>query len=225
MRMSRTIKRAVIAVIVIATAGSVARGSSERDGTLWREDDEIFEITGQARVLSPTSAIQYGYLSSISGLDGIFSTDVPSAQNETNAFFTFSNTATTLRATTQGGLVVVTREGTMTVYLDSAPNGNFADPTTFADGTPVQVSTWRHQVILDSATNRFTVQFTNTITSVTPFDWRGESIRLGRVGKRFRIIGSGLLRSPGLFDLAGYALMAGNETLPLAAEPGQARLE
>jgi hypothetical protein len=225
MQTSSVIQRVVLAVVVIAMAGSVALGSPGPDKKFWREDDVIFEITGQAKVLSPTSAIQYGYLSSIPELAEIFSTDVASEQNETTALFTFSNTATTLRATVQGGLTVVTREGTMTVYLDHAPNGDFADPATFADGTPVQVSTWRHQVILDSATGRFTVQFTNTITSVTPFDWEGESIRLGQVGKRFRILGSGLLRSPGLFDLAGYAVLAGREILPLAARHDRGRWE
>ena len=209
-RVSQNVRGAVLAILVVATAVSAA-AASEGDEKRWREDDVIFEVMGQARVLSPTSAIQYGYLPSIPKLSGIFSTEVPSEQNETTAFFTFYNTATTLRVTVQGGLTVATREGTMTVYLDSAPNGTYDVPESFADGTPVQVSTWRHQVILDSATGRFTVQFMNTITSVKRFEWNGESIRLGKVGDRFRVNGSGVLRSPGLFDLAGYAVLGSRD--------------
>ena len=209
-RVSQSVREVVLAVLVILTAVSAATASDVVDRR-WHDGDVIFEIVGQARVLSPTSAIQYGYLSSIPGLDGIFSTDVPSEQNESTAFFTFFNTATTLRVTVLGGLTVVTREGTMTVYVDSAPNGNYDVSESFADGTPVQVSNWRHQVILDSATGRFTVQFMNTITFVKRFGWNGESVRLGKAGDRFRINGSGLLRSPGLFDLAGYAVLGARD--------------
>lgn len=206
-RINQSVRGLVLALLAAVTTVSIASGSE--DG--WREDDVIFEIMGQARVLSPTSAIQYGYLSSIPELDGIFSSEVPAEQNETTAFFTFFNTATTLRVTVQGGLTVATREGTMTVYLDPAPNGTYDVPESFSDGTPVQVSNWQHQVILDSATGRFTVQFSNRITSAKRFDWKGESIRLGKVGDRFRLGGSGILRGPGLFDLAGYAVLGGTD--------------
>ncbi len=214
--MSQNVRRVILAIIVVAATVSIATAASEGDEKVWRDGDVIFGDHGSGPVLSPTSAIQYGYLSSIPELDGIFSTDVANAQNEATAFFTFFNTATTLRATVQGGLTVVTREGTMTIYLNSAPNGTFDVPESFADGTPVQVSNWQHQVILDSATGRFTVQFMNEITSVKRFQWKGESIQLGKVGKHFSINGSGLLRGPGLFDLAAYAVLGGHEKLRIA---------
>ena len=109
----------------------------------------------------------------------------------------------------------------MTVNLDSAPNGDFNVPESFADGRPVQMSARRHQVILDAATGRFSVVFMNTITWLEPFEWNGARVRLGRVGERFRIAGSGLLQSPGVFNFAGYAVLGGRGVLPvLTGEPG-----
>ncbi len=146
-----------IAGLLTVLAVSNLFSQSVRSGNFWQEGDVILEIVGQGRVPSPASAIQFGYLSSIAGLDGIFTADDPSAQNEGTALFTFFNDSTTLRSVVNGGLAIINREGTMTIYYDPIPNGDFSDPTSFSDGIPVQISSWRHQVILDLGTGRLSV--------------------------------------------------------------------
>ena len=73
------------------------------------------ELIGQAQVLSPPAAIQFGYLSRIEGLDTIF-TGTP--ENESTAMFTFYNDTTTTRVINDGPLRIVNREGTATFYYN-----------------------------------------------------------------------------------------------------------
>lgn len=210
----RLIHVSCMTVLTALTAAGPASGhdrSNESD-RFWQPGDVIFEIVGEASVQSPTEAIQYGYLSSIAGLGGIFSGD---PADESTAHFTFFNNATTVQTNTRGGLVVVRREGTMTVYFDATPDGSFGDSASFADGWPVQVSKWEHQVIFNPATGQFTVVFSNTILGAESFRWNGARVQLGRVGGRFRIQGAGLLESPGVFSLAGHAIHGGPFLVPV----------
>src|SRR5262249_22752015 len=94
-----------------------------------------FELVGQVQniPMTPTSN-QYGYLSAVDGLDSVF-TATP--HNETTALFTFFTVATTMQVINNGNLRIVDRTGTTTIYLDQTPNGNFSNPRTFSDGTPI----------------------------------------------------------------------------------------
>lgn len=186
------------------------RGTAQnlRSGNFW-EEDVVFEIVGQAQAVSPTTAIQFGYLSSIAELEGIFTTAIPSGQNESTALFTFFNDVTPLRAIVNGGLTIANREGTMTIYYDPSSDGNFSDPASFNDGIAVQTSAWRHQAIFEPATGKFTLLSAHTVTSAERFDFGGQQVQLGKPGDRFRIVGSGILAGPGQFKLAGYAVSVG----------------
>jgi hypothetical protein len=89
------------------------------------------------------------------------------------------------------------------------PDGDFVRPATFADGLAIQTSTFRHQVVLDFATQKFTTVFVNEVESVEPFVFNGRKTRLGKVGDTLRISVSGLPGDlPGRFDIAGYAVAA-----------------
>jgi hypothetical protein len=169
--------------------------------------DDAFELVGQVLnvPLTPNSK-QYGYLSFVNGVDDVFS---GGPQNETTALFTFFTEAVTTRVINDGNLRVVNRTGTTTVYFDDTPDGNFADPETFRDGTPVLTMSLRQQVILDTAEGTFTTVNFNTVTSAPAFSVGGETIRLAKERDQFRTFISGRTNTTGTpagFVIAGYAV-------------------
>lgn len=162
----------------------------------WLEDNVIFELIGQVKNTPsagpglPATSVQYGYLPYVNGLrdDQTFAPGM--VQNETTALFTFYNESKTLRVVPHGRWVIITREGTSTIYYHDAPHGDLTtpNPDSFRDGLPVQTSSWRHQVIFEPApSGLFFVTFINTITSSAPVMVGGETVRLGKAGDRFRI--------------------------------------
>ena len=124
--------------------------------------------------------------------------------DESTALFTFFTDTTTTQVINDGPIRVIDRNGTLTIYKDSAPNGNFADPNSFRDGTssrrrPAQ------QVILDTTTSAFTARNLNTVTSTRPLEAAG---KLGHSGGQFRTIISGHLNTTGAPSayMAGYTV-------------------
>src|SRR5262245_47712309 len=120
-------------------------------------DDVSMELIGQV-INSGASSFQFGYLSYINGIDTatLFSGAV---QNETTALFSFDNDTTTRRVINNGPIRIIDRDGTSTIYLNLTPDGNFANPGSFADGTSVLTASLRHQVIIDTLTGAFTATF------------------------------------------------------------------
>lgn len=82
------------------------------------------------------------------------------------------------------------------MYLNTPPS-DFTDPATFSQGTPIQVSSYAQQVVLNTLTNSFVTVHTNTITSVEPFSLDGTTYQLGEVGKSFRTTYSGQVNTTG----------------------------
>ena len=188
---------------LLATAVVVIFAVPASTGSLGAaEGDREMELIGAVLNTGPSSA-QYGYISFVSGIPGIFA---GGPQNETTALLTFYSDTTTLRVINSGPLRIVNREGTMTIYLDEKPNGDFAKPDSFRDGTPVMVATLRHQVILDTVTNQFTTVFINPITSSPGVTLSGRHYDLGKPGQTFRTTVSGRpsTSGPGQFVIAGY---------------------
>ena len=162
------------------------------------------ELIGQAQVLSPQAAIQYGYLSRIAGLDTIF-TGTP--QNESTAIFTFYNTTATTRVINNGPLRIVNREGTATFYLNPAAGADLTNPDSFHAGTAVMTASLTHQVVLDTVQNTFITQFSLTVTSAEEFTVGTETRRLGRPGQKFTwVIYGRPSTSSTTFAIAGFAL-------------------
>lgn len=183
--------------VVLAVACASAR--------VWADDDDgsvfhghiLMEYVGQVINGTPTpaSSNQFGNLQSVSGVD-------PSLQ------FTFYTQAITLKAVVNGPLRVVDRTGTTTIYLASAP-GDFSNPDSFRSGTPIQVSTLRQQVIVDTSSGAFTVVNINTITSAAQFASDGNEVQLGEVGQSFRTVLNGHSNAPGMSPtgwFGGYAV-------------------
>lgn len=181
--------------------------AAQDDPTLIRvaEDQNALEFVGQF-YNTPTTSQQFGYVSSITGLSPIFSSSTP--QNETTALFTFVTDATTGRVISNGPLRIINRTGTTTIYLNNAPS-DFSNPASFSQGTPIQVSTYRQQVIANTLTNAFVTVHMNIITNAHPFTLNGITYLLGQKGKSFRTTYSGQSNAPGMAPsgwFAGYAV-------------------
>lgn len=193
---------ALLVVSTLALVGSTAAAPVRQIRAL------SFEFVGQfqssAPSVTPPTHIHYGYLSYIRGLSAF----TGSTQNETTALFTFSADAATPRVIANGPLRIITRVGRLTIYRDPSPDGDFAKPASFRDGTPVLAARFRQQVISNTVTGSFTTFHQNTIVSTRPFRAGRGSIRLGRVGGTFRTFfgGHGNMPSPPSGFFGGYGV-------------------
>src|ERR1700680_3248291 len=164
-----SLNRLWLAVVALATvcASAPLWASSAFHGQI------LMEYVGQVINGTPTpaSSNQFGNLHGVAGVD-------PSLQ------FTFYTEATTVKAVANGPLRIVDRTGTTTIYLASTP-GDFTNPDSFRSGTPVQVSTLRQQVTVDTSTGAFTVVNINTITTATEFLSDGDESLLGKPDSHF----------------------------------------
>lgn len=175
--------------ITILTAGSLAAQSKVIS---MQENQNVLEFVGQVNNTATTSQ-QFGYVSRIEGLDDTFNA---APQNEASALFTFVTNATTDRVIANGPFRIVNRTGTTTIYLNTPPS-DFSNPNSFSQGTPIQVSTYRQQVVLNTLTNAFVTTHMNTVTETRAFWLNGRSYRLGRVSETFRTSYSGQSNTPG----------------------------
>jgi hypothetical protein len=161
------------------------------------EEGALYEFIGEY-INSPTVSgpnnLQFGYLSSITGLEDVFSSTT--TKNETTALFTFVIQATNFQVVSHGPFRIVDRSGTMTIYLNNGPS-DFTNPATFGQGTPIQVSSYRQTVILNTLTNTFVSINTHTITNVETFTLNGADYQLGQNNKKFRTNYSGQINAPG----------------------------
>jgi hypothetical protein len=139
-----------------------------------------YQFVGQVLNVSASQSLQYGYLSSVPGLDTI-STSGP--VSEASALLTFYNDTATQQVINNGPIRLIERTGTATIYLNPSGGGNFSNPDSFRAGTPIQKCNLRHQVILDTSSGYFTVKFEMVVTSVRMFQINGSSHRLGTKGE------------------------------------------
>lgn len=111
----------------------------------------VMEYTGQV-TNTGTASVQAGYLNYVRGFSNVFSGPT---QDESGALFTFFTSVITTRNVLNGTIRSVVREGTTTVYLAKGP-GDFANPDSFRSGTPIQTSSIRQQVLVDTLTRAIT---------------------------------------------------------------------
>jgi hypothetical protein len=204
LRISSTVALAVIIALAMIPPSVFSQGRSSTNAV----GDVQLELIGQVTNFPPTTSIQYGYLSYINGISSVEPIFDPGPQNETTALFTYFKEIENERVIDNGSIRIVNRVGTTTIYLDTSPDGDFANPDSFRDGVPVQISIFRLQVILDTVAGSFNNTFVNTITSSDFFDLGHHNFILGRVGQKFRttIFGRPNMPSPPGAYLAGYAV-------------------
>ncbi len=165
------------------------------------EEQVVYEVIGEFNN-SGLASQQFGYFADITGLNNVFSSTT--TKNETTALFTFVTNATTFQVVNNGPFRIVDRTGTTTIYLNDGPS-DFSNPSSFSQGTPIQVSRYRQQVILNTLTNTFVTVHTNTITDVETFTLNGIAYRLGQLGKSFRTNFSGQANTPGAVPSGWFA--------------------
>jgi hypothetical protein len=169
-------------------------------------DDVSMELVGQVNNVD-TSSFQFGYLNFINGIDTarIFN---GTPQNETTALFSFDNVTTTKQVINNGPMRIIDRDGRSTIYLNTVPDGDFANPASFTDGTPVLVASLRHQVIIDTVTGSFIATFVLTVTSNESFSLGDKNFRLGKVGQKLRLTFIGRLNAspPPAAHIAGFVV-------------------
>jgi hypothetical protein len=175
-------------------------------------DSLVFEFVGQVTNFGPTSSTplgssqQFGYLTVVRGINNVFT---GSPHNEATAVLTFFNEATTIDSFSDGPLRIIDRDGTTTIYLNTAP-ASFANPDSFRSGIPVQTSTLHQQAIVDTLGGTFTAVFANTISSTRPFTINGTTFRFGQRGQTWRATITGQLNAtpPPTGHFGGYAVGA-----------------
>lgn len=167
-----------------------------------------FELVGQVINPSPSTSIQFGYLTFINGISGSEPIFNAGPQNETTALFTFYNDTVTESVINNGPMRIINRVGTTTIYLDTTPDGDFANADSFRDGIPVQTSALRHQVIIDTIAGTFTTTFVNTITASDFFHLNNHNFLMGKSGQTFRttVIGHVNTSGPPAAHIAGFAV-------------------
>ena len=175
------------------------------------EDRPALEFVGQFITNGPGAGVssqQFGYLSNIRGL-GLNQIFTGSTHNETTAMFTFYSQAATVSAIANGVVRIVHRVGTTTIYFNPNPAGDFNNPSSFQQGTPILVSNYTQHVDVDTVTSSFVTAHLNDITATTPFWLNGMHYQLGQVGRSFRTHYLGHVNSPGLLPsgwVGGYAV-------------------
>jgi len=189
MRATQQLGFGLTAVLVLMTTMSAAAQITLPTS----EQQVVYELIGEFNNAGLVSQ-QYGYLSSVTGLGNAFSSTT--AKNETTALFTFVNNATTFQVVNHGAFRIIDRIGTTTIYFNNGPS-DFTNPASFSQGTPIQVSSFRQQVIFNTLTNTFLTVHTNTITSVETFTLNSVAYRLGQLGKSFRTNFSGQVNTSG----------------------------
>jgi len=195
----------LIAVIAVGSVLGTAQTAQAVTTIKIVEDQVALQFVGQFNN-SGTSSQQFGYLSDIQGFSPVFN---GTPQDESTANFTFVTNATTNVVFVNGPFKIINRTGTTTIYLNNGPS-DFSNPATFSQGTPVQLSTYSQQVVLNTVTGSFTTVHMNLITQTEAFVLGGATYRLGQVGKSFRTTYSGQINaiagtSPGGW-FSGYAV-------------------
>jgi hypothetical protein len=173
--------------VVVLAAAMVLTGTAgwadDRIRVNLKTDATWMEFVGQVVNPTPTISNQFGYLTYLRGVQDLFTGPTQNAQT---ARFTFFNETTTISVLNHGPLRIVTRLGTTTVY-QQAGGADFAHPDSFRAGIPIQRSTLRHVVVVNTTDNSFTTMFENVVTRVSPVETDGLEVELGKVGDMFKI--------------------------------------
>jgi len=187
MRAKRQIGFWLAGILILTMAASA---SAQTVTTLPITDDQqLYEFIAEFINNGPAN-YQFGYLANITGLSSVFSSTT--TKNETTALFTIVVSASTFQVVNHGAFRITDRTGTATIYLNNGPS-DFTNPSSFSQGTPIQVSSYRQTAVTNTLNNTFVSTNTHIITSVETFTLNGVNYRLGQLGKSFRSTYSGVV--------------------------------
>ena len=196
---------AVLAVLVALSTVAIRRPAMVHANNVETGGAITAELIGQVANPAPNRTLAYGYLSFIKGL----SPDALAAGGELNertARFTFFVDTVNQRVINNGPLRVIDRAGTMGIYLDTSPDGDWSRPETFQDGEQIAAAELRYQVVIDTLTGAFTAKWDLASAWSKPFTMSGADYRLGRGREEFSITFFGHLnpQAPPAAHIAGF---------------------
>ena len=164
------------------------------------EGQTAFEFLGRSDQAGP-QVTHYGYLTHVFGLsdDQLFAAADP--HNEATARLTFSAVTTIDGRYQHANIITTSAPGEMTLYLNDNPQGDFANPASFSQGTPIATySTRYHNVLNVQAPNQGATAASVELTQLSsaPFVLAGRRVRFGQPGLRARLTahGSGTRTQP-----------------------------
>jgi len=179
MRAIRQFSFWLTAVLLLVTA---ANASDDVKVLPIRDEQQLYEFIAEFNNNGPAN-LQFGYLANVAGLNSVFSSTT--TKDETTALFTVVITANAFQVVNHGASRITDRQGTCTIYLNNGPS-DFTNPASFSQGTPIQVSTYRQTVLVNTVNNTFVSTNVHTITSLETFTLNGVNYRLGQLGKSYR---------------------------------------
>lgn len=110
--------------------------------------ENVLELVGRSDQ-DGNNVTHYGYLTRIRGLpDDLLFSD-PSIRTQATARFTFFATTTLTARHVLGNIIVTAAPGTLTIYFNGTPSGDFGNPGSFAAGTPIATFSARFQNVLN----------------------------------------------------------------------------
>jgi hypothetical protein len=140
---------------------------------------QIFQVLINQRT---GEAIAFGYFNYIHGLDEKELYLEDSRKPESKAFVSLFIEARITRVHRDGPLIVYEAKGHSTIFFDSTPDGDFSDPETFRNGTPIATGEENNTFTLDRETGIGTGDVRLRQTAAWPFQFKGELIQFGEVG-------------------------------------------
>ncbi|MBI2902456.1 MAG: hypothetical protein HYY12_02565 [Candidatus Methylomirabilis oxyfera] len=115
--------------------------------------ENVLELVGRSDQ-DGNNVTHYGYLTRIQGLPDEMLFSHPSIRTEATARFTFFATTALTARHVLGNIIATAALGTLTIYFNETPSGDFGNPGSFAAGTPIATFSARfHNVLNTQALN------------------------------------------------------------------------
>jgi hypothetical protein len=206
----------VILLLLPLLAGLAARGAVAQDDAatpigLPDPGETAWEVVGRSDRSDQVIAL-VGFFSAIAGAEDDLLFTGPDERTEGAARFTFVAELAPGDTAGVGDVRAESVTGTLTVYFASEPGADFADPDSFAAGTPVATFDLRMQDVLSdqSADSTFVDSAGDLIqTGGEPFEHDGSAFAFGRPNAHLLLTLSGVGTGDDVFVLAGYAELTG----------------
>jgi hypothetical protein len=181
---------AVVAVLVCPTMTTAAWPLVV--GTA-QQGENVLELIGRSEQAG-NAVTHFGYLTRIRGLPDNLLFSHPSIRTQATARFTFFATTTLTARHVLDNIIATAAPGTLTIYFNETPSGDFGNPGSFAAGTPIAPFSARfHNVLNVQATDAGIMTGVADLMQLDSesFPLDGVRYRLGQRHVRARLSASG----------------------------------
>lgn len=178
--------------------------------------ETALEFISKADQQSESNAVQYGYITHIFDVSESAVFTNPNNATEATARFTFSAALTLDTPRLAGNLIVHVATGTLSIYFNEAPAGNFNDPTSFSKGQLIATYSTRTLNILNvQAPNQGIQTAVSDFEQLTAnrFTFQGKQHQFGRPGLLLRSEMTGEGTRTSVDPLMSVTFLAGQATI------------